>query len=49
MKSFTYSYPVKVAFADNSIEEKLPELLKNAGQKVMLAYGKGAIKKSWYL
>jgi len=46
VKSFTYSYPVKVAFADNSIEEKLPELLKNAGQKVMLAYGKGAIKKA---
>lgn len=46
MKSFTYAYPVKVVFSDNSIEEKLPELLKNVGLKVMFAYGKGAIKKT---
>ena len=46
MNSFTYAYPVKVVFSDNSIEEKLPELLKNVGLKVMLAYGKGAIKKT---
>ena len=46
MKSFTYAYPVKVVFSDNSIEEKLPELLKAVGHKVMFAYGKGAIKKT---
>ena len=46
MNSFTYAYPVKVVFSDNSIEEKLPELLKDVGLKVMFAYGKGAIKKT---
>ena len=46
MNSFTYVYPVKVVFSDNSIEEKLPELLKTVGHKVMFAYGKGAIKKT---
>ena len=42
---FTYYNPTKIHFGKNALE-KLSEELKNYGNTIMLAYGKGAIKRT---
>ena len=42
---FTYYNPTKIHFGKNALE-KLSEELKNYGNNIMLAYGKGAIKRT---
>ena len=44
MKSFNFSNPTKIIFGEGTIS-KLALELKNCGSNVLLAYGKGAIKK----
>lgn len=46
MNNFTYSYPVKTYFGAKAAEKYLPAELAKAGEKVMLAYGGGSIKKN---
>lgn len=46
MKDFIYSYPTKVYFGDKAAAKMLPAELAKTGKTVMLAYGKGSIKKS---
>lgn len=45
MESFTYQMPVKVYFGQNGVRNHLENELKKYGPNIMLAYGKGAIKK----
>ena len=45
MKSFIYQMPVKVYFGQNGVKEHLESELKKYGPNIMLAYGKGAIKR----
>lgn len=44
MKNFTYHNPVTIYFGDGEIN-KLPELIKPYGSKVLLVYGKSSIKR----
>ena len=44
MQSFDYMTPTRLIFGKDSIE-KLPEVMKQYGQKVLLTYGGGSIKK----
>jgi len=44
MKSFVYYNPTKIIFGEGAIG-KLASELKNCGDNVLLAYGKGAIKR----
>ncbi len=44
MKNFSYFTPTKLVFGSDSIK-KLPDLMRPYGKKVLLAYGKGSIKK----
>lgn len=44
MKDFTYCTPTKLIFGKNSIE-KLPEIMRSLGNKILLTYGGGSIKK----
>ena len=44
MQNFTYCTPTKLIFGKNSIE-KLPDILRPLGKKVLLTYGGGSIKK----
>jgi len=46
MKEFIFSYPTKVYFGQNAAKKYLLGELKNTGNKVMLAYGKGSVKKT---
>lgn len=46
MNSFTFSYPVKQYFGKGCAEDALKKELAGMGQKVMLAYGKGSVKKT---
>jgi len=45
MKSFEYANPTKIIFGEGAIQ-KLPRALETCGKNVLLAYGKGAIKKA---
>ena len=45
MESFIYQMPVKVYFGQNGVREHLASELKKYGPNIMLAYGKGAIKR----
>lgn len=46
MKTFTYSYPVKVYFGEKAAENNLPSELAKVGKNVLLAYGGGSVKKN---
>ena len=45
MQSFDYCTPTRLIFGKDSIE-KLPQVLKPLGKKVLLTYGGGSIKKN---
>ena len=45
MDSFIYSIPTKIAFGKGQIK-MLPEFVKQYGNKVLLLYGGGSIKKT---
>ena len=44
MQNFTYHTPTKLIFGKNSIEN-LPEVLRPLGNRILLTYGGGSIKK----
>lgn len=44
MQNFFYNIPTKIAFGEGQIT-RLPELIKEFGEKVLLVYGGGSIKK----
>lgn len=44
MQNFIYNTPTKLIFGKNSIE-RLPEILRPLGRKILLTYGGGSIKK----
>ena len=46
MNDFTYSYPMKVYFGEDAAQKAITAELGKFGEKVMLAYGGGSIKKS---
>lgn len=46
MNSFTYSYPTKNYFGTGCVKENLVNVLEGYGEKVLLAYGGGSIKKN---
>lgn len=46
MYNFVFENATKVYFGKGCVKEHLPEILKNYGGTVMLAYGGGSIKKS---
>ena len=46
MYNFVFENATKVYFGKGCVKEHLPEILKNCGDTVMLAYGGGSIKKS---
>lgn len=46
MESFVYQYPVKNYFGEGAVEEALAAELPRMGEKVMLAYGGGSIKRT---
>lgn len=44
MNKFTYSFPAKVYFGQESVRKAFDEKLPKAGKTVMLAYGGGSVK-----
>lgn len=46
MKTFTYSYPVKVYFGEKAAADNLAAELAKVGSNVLLAYGGGSIKRN---
>ena len=46
MESFIYQYPVKNYFGEGAMREALEAELPHMGEKVMLAYGGGSIKRT---
>lgn len=46
MKNFIYDIPTKVYFGPNQIDNNLSKELKKFGNKVLLVYGGGSIKKT---
>ncbi len=46
MNSFVYQMPVKVYFGEESVEKHLGSELEKYGDTIMLAYGKGSVKKN---
>lgn len=44
MNIFTYSFPAKVYFGQESVKRAFDEELPKAGKTVMLAYGGGSVK-----
>ncbi len=46
MKDFTYQMPVKVYFGEGSVKKYLAGVLEEFGPNIMLAYGKGSIKRT---
>lgn len=46
MNKFTYAYPTKVYFGKESAKDALTQELNKYGEKVLLAYGGGSIKKN---
>ncbi|MGN0083996.1 MAG: iron-containing alcohol dehydrogenase [Atopobiaceae bacterium] len=46
MKSFAYQYPVKNYFGEDALSRAFAEELPCMGEKVMLAYGGGSLKRS---
>lgn len=48
MLNFNYSIPTKIFFGKGQIKV-LGDEIKRYGSKVLLVYGKGSIKKNWYI
>ena len=46
MQTFVYNYPVKNYFGEGVVDKALEAELPKMGQKVMLAYGGGSVKRS---
>lgn len=46
MNDFMYSYPVKVYFGTDAAKKAISQELGKYGEKVMLAYGGGSVKRS---
>lgn len=46
MNNFVFDNSTKVAFGKGCVREHLPEFLEGCGERVMLAYGGGSIKKN---
>ncbi len=46
MNKFTFSYPTKVYFGQGSAEQAFEAELGKVGERVMLAYGGGSVKKN---
>ena len=46
MNSFIYSYPTKNYFGIGCVKENLIKVLNNYGEKLLLAYGSGSVKKN---
>ena len=46
MEKFTFTYPTKVYFGENTAAEALKQELPRMGKTVLLAYGGGSVKKS---
>lgn len=46
MNSFIYDYPVKNYFGEGAIEQALSAEMENMGNKIMIAYGGGSVKRS---
>ena len=44
MNKFTYSFPAKVYFSQESVRKAFDEELPKAGKTVMLVYGGGSVK-----
>nr|WP_297171760.1 iron-containing alcohol dehydrogenase [uncultured Agathobaculum sp.] len=44
MENFIYEYPTKVYFGKSMAKQHLPEILKDYGPNILLAYGGGSIK-----
>ena len=45
MQNFSYSIPTKVEFGKGAVK-KLPEFVRESGERVLLVYGGGSIKRS---
>lgn len=45
MRNFNYDIPTKILFGKNKVEEMMPEI-KTFGNRLLLAYGGGSIKKN---
>jgi alcohol dehydrogenase YqhD (iron-dependent ADH family) len=46
MKEFIYEMPVKVYFGENGVEKHLANELSKYGPNIMIAYGKGSVKRN---
>lgn len=46
MRDFVYQMPVKVYFGENGVEKHLSTELLKYGPNIMLAYGKGSVKRN---
>lgn len=46
MDNFMFSYPMKVYFGEESVEQAFANNMSGIGENVMLAYGGGSIKKN---
>lgn len=46
MESFVYQYPVKNYFGEGAVEKALAAEMPAMGERVMLAYGGGSVKRS---
>lgn len=46
MKEFIYEMPVKVYFGENGVEKHLTNELSKYGPNIMVAYGKGSVKRN---
>ncbi|WP_195599209.1 iron-containing alcohol dehydrogenase [Longibaculum muris] len=46
MRDFVYQMPVKVYFGENGVKQHLKNELKHYGKNIMIAYGKGSVKKN---
>ncbi len=46
MDAFVYSYPTKVYFGEGAAKEHLPGELESAGKTVLLASGRGSVRKN---
>lgn len=46
MKEFIYQMPVKVYFGENGVEKHLANELSKYGSNIMIAYGKGSLKRN---
>ena len=46
MQKFVYEYATKVYFGEGAAKEHLAEAVSGYGERVMIAYGGGSVKKN---